>query len=149
MTTSITFAKGGKAVTIDAEEVSEDYSNKLILSIPNILPEQKQDGTLPDKKVIDLLWITHILQIRGNITGRTSPDTKTASEVRDELVSIFKGAETKGGSIVMSGGYSANGYIEKLVIIEKAQDEPTSLTADIAKYGVQITFVEGKSPSGG
>lgn len=154
MTLSITFAKGVFSVTLNTVEVSEDFTNKLILSIPNILQEQKQSGTLPEKKVIDLLWITHTLQIRGDITPTAS---KTAKEVRDDFVSIFKGAETDGGSITMVyGGDTINGYMEKMVIIEKPTDyDPTddadekATFQDVAKYSIQITFIEGKSPSGG
>jgi len=158
MTLSITFDKGvftgGSKITLNTVEVSEDYTNKLILSIPTILQEQKQSGPLPEKKIIDLLWITHTLQIRGDITPTAS---KTAKEIRDDLVTLFKGAQTDGGSIVMTyGGDTINGYIEKMVIIEKASDYDPSSDAveksdyqDVAKYGIQITFVEGKSPSGG
>lgn len=167
----IRLTKGGKIFDIDAVEVSEDYTNKLIVTIPNILQESKQDGSLPDKKIIDLLWITHTFQIRGNIVGRAgtcsvlghndqttceadsgnwTSAAKTAKQVKDEIITIFKGAETAGGSITMTyDGDTFNGYIEKMVVIEKTSDNPDSLTEDIAKYGIQITFIEGKSPSGG
>lgn len=153
MTNNITFEKGSFAVTFNTAEVSEEYKNKLNF-IPNILQEQKQDGTLPDKKIIDLLWITYTLQIRGDITPTAS---KTAKEIKDVLISISKGAETKGGSVTMTyDGDTINGYIEKLVFINKASDFTPSSDADeksnyqdVAKYGVQITFIEGKSPSGG
>lgn len=154
MASNITFSKGSFTVNFDTVEVSENYTNKLILSIPNIVSEKKQSGTLPDKKIIDLLWITHTYQIRGEI-GATS--SKTAKEVKDDLVWIFKGAQTDGGSVTMTyEGDTINGYIERLIILNKAKDyDPANDTDEkanyegTAKYSVQITFVEGKSPSGG
>lgn len=54
------------------------------------------------------------------------------------------------------GGDTIKGYIEKMVIIEKASDYEPDDDADekanfqeVTKYSIQITFIEGVSPSGG
>lgn len=140
MTAEITISKGGITVTIGTEEVSENFSNKLVFIRP-AQTSQKQDAGPVTVKVIDLLMITHELLVRGRITPTS---TKTAKQVKDDLITIFKGANTTGGQTTVTyGGDSFDMYIEKLVIIEKAMDEPSSLTEDIAKYNIQITLAEG------
>ena len=140
MTDEITIAKGSLSVTIHTEEASENYANKLIFIRPPQTKQNQSSGPT-DVKVIDLLMITHELQIRGRLAGT---DTKTAKEVKDDLISIFKGANTSGGAATVTyAGDAFNMFIEKLLITEKSMDEPTTLTEDIAKYDVQLTCAEG------
>ena len=142
MTAEITIAKGGTTVTIQTEEVSENFANKIIFIRPP-QTKQKQDSGPVDVKVIDLLLITHELLIRGRLVAT---DSKTAKEIKEDLISIFKGGGTTGGAAVVTyAGDAYNMFIEKMLIIEKAMDEPTTLTTDVAKYDVQINLAEGIS----
>ena len=142
MTAEITIAKGGTTVTIKTAEVSENYSNKISYIRPP-QTKQKQDAGPVDVKVIDLLRITHELLIRGHIVAT---DSKTAKEIKEDLIGIFEGGGTTGGAAVVTyAGDAFNMFIEKMLIIEKGFDEPTTLTTDISKYDVQITCVEGVS----
>ena len=142
MTNEITIAKGGVTVTIQTTEVAENYANKITIIRPP-QTKQKQDAGPVEPKVIDLLMITHELLVRGHISASAS---KTAQEVKEQLITIFKGGDTTGGApIVTYAGDAFNMYLEKLLITEKSMDETGTLGQEVAKYDVQVTCSEGKS----
>jgi len=149
MTANITIAKGALSVTVETTNIDENYSKKLSPIRP-AQSKQKQDTGPKTVKMIDLMMVTHTLLVRGIITPTAS---KTAKEVKDDLINILKGASVAGThATVTYDGDSFNMFIEKLVIIEKATDyAPTDDAAEksdfqqIGKYDVSITLVEGTS----
>lgn len=137
MTSNITLVKGAHSVTINTVEITDNYDNKLSLDIPNIQTKQKQALGPVDKKIIDLLWVTHEMVIRGSL------DT-TAK--RDKLISIFEGGGVTGTPIVMTydthPDTPLNVFISKLMVKEASRDRSS---ASQVKYEVQITLIEGVS----
>lgn len=153
-TGNITIAKGSYSVTIQTVEVDDNYSNNVINKIPTTTAPQNQSDGPSDRKIIDLLDITHELLVRGQITATS---TKTAEDVRDDLISILKGAGVSAGSgnlycTVTYGTHTYNMFIEKLAIKEVSSDyDPSSSTdekanyTEVSKYDVQVTLIEGVS----
>lgn len=142
MTNNITIEKGGITITLDTVEVAENFDNRLLFIRPP-QTKQQQDSGPKDAKVIDLLMITHTMVARGYITGTAS---LTAKQVKGNLITIFKGANTKGGACIVNyAGDNFNMFIEKLIITEKSFDESNTIGIDVAKYDIQITLSEGIS----
>ena len=161
MANNITISKGSYSVTIYASKaaVADNYTNKLFQITPPQTKDNQTSGP-SESRTVDLLRITHQMVIKGFITGT---DTKTAIEVKQELVNIWKGAEAQGGEVSLTYDGNASGfgnaaatdtnpisgYIEKVTFTDDAMDEPTDFVsakenyADIVKYGVSITFLEG------
>jgi len=134
MTTDINIVRGGYDVTIRTVEITDDWSNQIK---PIIIPTtaQKQDGGPATNKVIDLLKISHTLQVRGVLTNTTD---------RNNLISIFKGGGIEGTPCTITYNTHPNNplsmYIEKLMIIEKAI---TKSANNPYQYEVQLTLFEG------
>ncbi len=140
MVNDLTLAKGGITVTIYTDTIAENFTNKIFIITPAQSTANQASGQ-KDNKIVDLLRIVHQLVIKGYIAGTA---TKTAKEVKAELVSIYKGAATAGGVTTLT--YDVNtydGFIEKLNVVEKAEDSPAETIRDSARYEVAITFVEG------
>lgn len=159
MANEITLSKGGITVTVYVEEVNDNFANKIFIITPAQSSSNQSDGP-KSAKVVDLLRVTHTMVIRGHITGTAS---KTATQVKQDLINIWKGGATAGGVVTLtydanakafgSTGTTANtsidGYIEKLNFKERAFDEPSDFVSakenyqDIAKFEVMVTFIEG------
>jgi len=140
----------GALVTIYAREIDDAFANKLFVITPATSKNNQSDGP-EDSIIVDLLRITRTILISGEITGTSS---KTASEVKKDLIDILGGGGTNGGRVRMT--YDAlgtdyitgsttqvEGVIEKLAFNETPKDEPSSVGEDFAKFIVQITFVSG------
>lgn len=141
MVTEISISKGSYNVTIYATEVNDNLDNKLF----NISPptgKSNQDSGPKDTKIVDILRITRQINItQGAITGTS---LLTAKQVKDQLITMFKGAGEKGGVCTMTyDGDSHTGVIEKLTFIQTASDEPDSPEEDYAKYRLQMNFIVG------
>jgi len=161
MVNDITISKGSYSVTIYALEVNDNYTNKIFVITPAQGKSNQADGS-KNAKIVDLLRVTHEIVIRGYITGT---DSKTAKTVKQDLVNIWKGAATAGGTVSLTYDYNAKafgntsatntnpitGYIEKVNFKDVAMDEPSDLQSnpsnytDVAKFEVSITFIEGTS----
>ena len=148
MTSEITFSKGTYSVTIYGDINTENYSNKLFPITPAQSAANQALGPV-DTKVVDLLRITHQLVMKGFLVGTS---TVTAKTIKDNLINIFKGGGTAGGTVAMTyDGDTINGYIEKLSLILKPYDEPDdwasspSSYGDVIRYEVAITFIAGVS----
>lgn len=132
----------GNTVTVYATDIAENFTNKLFYITP--AKNNSTQATGPnDTIVIDLLRITHQFVIKCYLTGDAS---YTAKQIKAQLVTIYEGGETNGGVTRMA--YDSNnydGYIEKLNIVEKAQDNIGETSKDNPRYEVAITFVEGIS----
>lgn len=140
MVNELTISKGSISVTIYATDIAENYTNKLF-PITGATGVQNQATGPSPTRIVDLLRIVHQIVIKCYITGS---DTKTAKEVKAELVSIFKGANISGGiSSLVYDGNTINGYIEKLNIVEKAADNQLETDKEFARYEVALTFIEG------
>ena len=154
-TGNITLSKGAHSVTLQTIEVDDNYSNKVNEKIPTLREPQSQSLGPRDKIVIDLLDITHEMLVRGEITPTA---TQTAEEVRDELITMMKGAGVSAGTgqnMHITVTYGTNTYtmfMTKLAVKEKSTDfNPASDAIEKAdyqeasKYTVQITLFEGVS----
>ncbi len=146
MTDVITLVKGSYTVTIDAIQVTENYSNKLFIITP---PQTKQNQAsgVKDNKAVDLLRITHEIIIRGALAPTA---TKSSDDVRSDLIRILQGAGVSGTPIVVT--YSShpdspmNMFMEKCMIQENPIDsDPAVGDTDLSKYIVQITLIEAVS----
>ncbi len=151
----LTISKGGITVTIYARDIDDSFANKIfIINIPTTSNNQASGPQSP--KIVDLLRLTRTIQINGFITADTV-NSKTAAQVKKDLITILTGGTTAGGIITLnydglgrklntnSDATSISGYIEKLSFREDPKDEPSnsSTITDYAKFSVQITFVEG------
>ena len=135
MTSNITISKGVYSVTIKTIEISDDHSNQIR---PIILPQvkQKQETGAKTNKVIDMLKISHTIQVRGVLTSTTD---------RNNLLLIFEGAGVQGSPCSIAYDTYPNSplsmFMEKLIITEKAIDKSTN---NPHKYEVQVTLFEGE-----
>lgn len=159
MANEITLSKGGITVTVHTEEVNDNFGSKIFIITPAQSSSNQADGP-KDAKVVDLLRVTHTIVIKGNLVGTA---TKTAVQIKQDLVNIFKGGGAVGGTVTMTydsnakafgnTGTTANtsigGYIEKLNFKEKSMDLPPDFASskenyqDVAQFEVIITFLEG------
>ena len=139
----ITISKGGHSVTIYVRRIEENYRNKLFL-ITAPKNASTQDVGANDTKVVDLLRLTHQIQINEAYICGTS--SKVAKSVKDDLKTIINGAGQKGGEITLTyDGDSHKGYIESCTFSEEAMDQLdfSDLPEDVIRYSVQLTFVIG------
>lgn len=143
MVSELTLAKGGTTVTIYTVTVAENFTNKIFIITPAQASQNQASGP-KDNKIVDLLRIVHQFVIKGYIA---SSATRTAKQVKDDLVSIYEGAGAVGGVTTLTyDSDNFNGYVEKLNVVEKAEDNPLDSSGkDYARYEVAITFVEGVS----
>lgn len=136
MTSNIIIAKGAYSVTLQTVEVSDNLKNEIRLIV---LPTTKQNQAAGPKtnKAIDLLKITHSMNIRGIIM--TTAD-------RDNLIKIAKGADIAGSPATLTystyPGSPLSVFVTELNIVEASLDRDTS---NDRKYQVQITVLEGVS----
>jgi len=108
--------------------------------------KQNQATGQKSSKIVSLLRVVRTMAITGMLTGTS---TKTAKEVKDDLITIVRGGGTAGLPVTLSyDGDSLSGIIEKIAFNHKPSDEPDVSSdkpryADYVKYTVQITFIEG------
>jgi hypothetical protein len=138
----ITFSKGSFSVGVDADNVSEEYSNKLIvLSLSQT--KNSQESGARTTKILDLLRITHQFVIRAYIT---SSSTQTAKQVKDDLFSVANGGGINGGVISMVyDGDTYTGYLERIVCVKEARDHPDTHSETEVQYNLTLTFVVGEA----
>lgn len=159
MATNMTLTKSGITVTVYDSEVNDNFVKKLFIITP-AQTEDNQGGGPKPPRIVDLLRITHQMIIKGNILGTGS---KSAIQVKHDLVNIWKGANAAGGTVTLT--YDANasakgnisstetttitGYVERINFKDVAADEPDDFVSakenyqDIVKFEVAITFIEG------
>jgi len=140
MVSELTIVKGAFSVTLYSTIIAENYTNKIFLITPAQSSVNQASGAV-DTKVVDLLRVTHQLVIKCFLTGT---ETKTAKQVKDDLISIFNGGGVAGGTTTLTyDSDEINGYIEKVNIVEKSSDDQSTAIRDEAKYEVSLTFVGG------
>jgi len=120
MAADVLISKGDYSVIIYVSEITDNMTNKIFPISPGV-GKQNQDSGPKDTKIVDLLRIVREINIqRGMITGTSA---LTAKQVKDNLITIFKGANQKGGTCTfVYDGNTFTGFIEKLTISEKASD---------------------------
>lgn len=146
-------------MAIEVEKVDDNFLNNFFIIKPPQATNNQGDGP-KEPKVVDLLRVTHQILVKGHLT---STATKTALEVKQDLVNIWKGAGATGGVVAFTydenasafGNTSAtntnpiNGFIEKVNFADIPMDEPADFDSskenyqDISKFEVAITFIEG------
>ena len=140
----ITLSKGAYSVTLFTKTSAENFKNTLTI-IPGVVTPDNQATGVKDPTVVDLLRITHTLTFEAFIT---KTETKSAKQVKDDLVNIFNSGGVNSSPVTLSyEDDTFNVFIEDLVIKKINNDNvvATSYTAnDAAEYNVTITVVEGK-----
>ena len=140
MVSELTISKGAFSIILYATNIAENYKNKIFAITPSQSSSNQSNGPR-DVSIVDLLRITHTLVIKGYIAGT---DSKTAKEVKEDLINIAKGGGINGGIATLSyDGDNLTGYIEKINMVEQSEDSPPDTIRDNARYEVALTFVEG------
>ena len=140
----ITIAKGAYSVTMFTTTSAENFKNPLTVVTGVVSPNNQADG-VKDPTVVDLLRITHTFTFECYIT---KTDSKTAKQVKTDLIKIFNGADVDSVPAVLTyedGTY--NVFPEDLVIKKINNDNVVGggyTGTDSAEYQVTMTVVEGK-----
>ena len=140
----VTIAKGAYSVTMFTTTSAENFKNPLTVVTGVVSPNNQADG-VKDPTVVDLLRITHTFTFECYIT---KTDTKTAKQVKTDLIKIFNGADVDSIPAVLTyedGTYDV--FPEDLVIKKINNDNVVGggyTGTDSAEYQVTMTVVEGK-----
>jgi len=140
----ITIAKGAYSVTMFTTTSAENFKNPLTV-VTGVVSPNNQAGGVKDPTVVDLLRITHTFTFECYIT---KTDTKTAKQVKTDLIKIFNGADVDSVPAVLTyedGSY--NVFPEDLVIKKINNDDVIGggyTGTDSAEYQVTMTVVKGK-----
>jgi len=112
----IKLSKGSFEVDLHVLEVDDAFSNKIFLITP---PTTDPSTGAVDTTIVDLLRITRTITLTANITPTS---TKTAKEIKDDLISIYDGGGTTGGVTLSYDGDSIVGIIEKIAFNHRPSD---------------------------
>jgi len=140
----ITIAKGAYSVSMFTTTSAENFKNPLTVVTGVVSPNNQADG-VKDPTIVDLLRITHTFTFECYIT---KTDSKTAKQVKTDLIKIFNGADVDSVPAVLTyedGSY--NVFPEDLVIKKINNDNVVGggyTGTDSAEYQVTMTVVEGK-----
>ena len=140
----LTIAKGAYSVSMFTTTSAENFKNPLTVVTGVVSPNNQADG-VKNPTVVDLLRITHTFTFECYIT---KTDTKTAKQVKTDLIKIFNGADVDSVPAVLTyedGTY--NVFPEDLVIKKINNDNVVGggyTGTDSAEYQVTMTVVEGK-----
>jgi len=140
----ITIAKGAYSVSMFTTTSAENFKNPLTVVTGVVSPNNQADG-VKDPTIVDLLRITHTFTFECYIT---KTDSKTAKQVKTDLVKIFNGADVDSTPATLTyedGSYDV--FPEDLVIKKINNDDAIGggyTGTDSAEYQVTMTVVEGK-----
>jgi hypothetical protein len=141
----ITISAGSYTVTIHSSSIIDKMKNKLFLITPATSLSGYETGA-KETKIVNLLRITREINInQGYIVGTS---TKTAKQVKEDLIAIFNGGLASELVKLIYDGEEIEGFIEDLQVTEDARDLPSTLPEDVVRYAVQLNFVKGKLTSG-
>lgn len=142
---NITLSKGSFSVTIATTKPSENFKNTLIV-VPPVQAPANQDQGPKASKVVDLLRITHSFVFGGHITATAS---KSAKEVKDDLIQILEGAGVSGGTpaTLTYEDDTFSVYVEDLVILKVLNDNAVETYSgkDSIEYNVTIKLIVGEA----
>lgn len=140
----ITIAKGGKSATMFTTTSTENFKNTLTV-ITGVVSPSNQDSGVKDPTIVDLLRITHTMNFECYITKTAS---KTAKQIKDDLISIFNGADVESVPAVLTYEDSNFNVFPEDLVIKKINNDNIVSTSyagnDAAEYQVTMTVVEGK-----
>ena len=140
----IVISKGGLSVALSTTTVAENYKN-ILKTLPGVVAPNNQSAGITQPTVVDLLRITHTIVFGAQIT---STDTKTAKQVKDDLISIFNGADVDSTPVILTyEDESLNVFIEDLVLTKVNNDNVVSTSygdTNAIEYEVSLTIIEGK-----
>ena len=139
----ITLAKGNLSITLFTTIPTENWKN-IFTVVPGFTAVDKQDNAPNKSKVVDFQRTVRTWVFECVITATAS---KSAKEVKDDLRTLFEGARTKGGPIVLTyEDDSYNVYFEDCVLKGVRNDDAllTYSGKDAAEYLVTITLLEGE-----
>ena len=140
----ITISKGIYSVTMFTTESSENHKNALTI-ITGVVTPSNQDTGVKIPTIVDLLRITHTFTFGCVITATAS---KTAKQVKDDLIKIVNGADVESVPVVLTYEDTSFNVFPEDCVIKKVNNDnvvATSYTGkDAAEYTVTLTVVEGK-----
>jgi len=140
----ITLSKGAYSVTLFTTTSAENFNNKLTILAGVVTPSKQEDG-VKNPTVVDLLRITHALTLGCYITATA---TKTAKQVKSDLIAIFNGASVSSTPATLTyEDESFDVFLEDITIKKINNDNLVSTSyngADAAEYNVTLKLVEGK-----
>lgn len=112
----IKLSKGSFSVEINVLEVDDSFSNKIFIITP---PTTDPSAGAKDSIIVDLLRIIRTITLTASITPTSS---KTAKEIKNDLISIYNGGGTTGGVTLSYDGDSIVGSIEKIAFNHRPSD---------------------------
>lgn len=140
----ITLAKGSYSATLFTTGSSENFKNVLQV-IPGVTTPANQAGGTKVPTVVDLLRITHTFSIDAYITPTAS---KSAKEVKNDLITIFNGGGVNNETITLTYEDETHDVFFEDCVIKKINNDDVTATGysglDNAEYHVTLTIVEGK-----
>lgn len=140
----ITIAKGASSVTMFTETSAENFKNTLTV-ITGVVSPSNQDNGVKTPTVVDLLRITHTMNFQCYITATAS---KTAKQIKTDLISIFNGADVESVPAVLTYEDESFNVFPEDLVIKKINNDNILVTGytgnDAAEYQVTMTVVEGK-----
>lgn len=141
---NITIAKGGVSVELFTTTSTENFKNALTV-VTGVVSPSNQDSGVKDPTIVDLLRITHTMNFECYITAAGS---KTAKQVKTDLISIFNGADVESVPAVLTYEDSNFNVFPEDLVIKKINNDNLVSTGytgkDAAEYQVTMTVVEGK-----
>lgn len=141
---NITITKGAYSVTLFTTTSAENFKNTLTVFTSVVSPLNQTSGVkLPT--VVDLLRITHTFVFECYITAT---DSKTAKEVKEDLINIFNGANVASVPVVLTYEDESINVFPEDCVIKKINNDDIASTGysgqDAVEYQVTLTVVEGK-----
>ncbi len=113
--------------------------------VPGLVTPSNQSTGAKEATVVDLLRITHTFSIEAWIVPTA---TKTAKQVKTDLINIFKGGGVDNDTISLTyEDETLNVFFEDCVIKKVNNDDIISTGysgQDNAEYHVTLSVVEGK-----
>ena len=140
----ITIAKGSDSVTMFTKTSAENFKNALTV-VPGVVSPSNQEAGVKVPTIVDLLRITHTMTFECYITQST---TKSAKQVKTDLISIFNGAAVESTPATLTYEDENFDVFPEDLVVKKINNDnvvASSYTGkDAAEYQVTMTVVEGK-----
>ena len=141
----INLVKGAYDITLFTNQITEGGENQLTV-VPIPTTKTDQESGQKETKVVDLLRITNTFH---TIAYLTNSGGLNATEIKENLKTMFKGAGISGGPIVLTyDGLTYNVFAQKWVIQKmlESKDIISNVgTTDVAHYMCTLDLVEGEA----
>ena len=140
----LTIAKGAYSVSMFTTTSAENFKNPLTVVTGVVSPNNQADG-VKDPTIVDLLRITHTFTFECYIT---KTDSKTAKQVKTDLVKIFNGADVDSTPATLTYEDASYDVFPEDLVVKKINNDDVAGSSytgtDSAEYQVTMTVVEGK-----